>query len=100
MGVKMSTVWAAVKRVARNLPTIRKELVASISAGLTMVGVFEVTFPNFSIAHLAALASLTAFLTGAMTFLTNNKVVTEIDQFSKQPVWKSRLRYLVKGGRG
>lgn len=95
----MVNVWNVVKTVARNLGIIRKEIVAAATAAGSVVGIFEVTFPSISAAHIALFASITAATTGIATFLSNSKVVADIDAFSQQPMWKSRLRYLVKGSK-
>lgn len=95
--ITFKQVTEAVKTVIRNLPTVRKEIVAAATAGITMVGVFEVTFPQISTAHLAFLATATTVLTGAAAFLSNNTVVDSLNNFSNQPLWKAKLTYLLKG---
>lgn len=95
--ITFKQVTEAVKTFIRNLPTIRKEIVAAATAGATMVGTFEVTFPQVSTAHLAFFSTVTAVLTGAAVFLSNNRVVDELSDFSSRPVWKAKLTYLVKG---
>jgi hypothetical protein len=89
--------WGVVKTVVRNLPVIRQEIVSAVTAAITLVGVFEVTFPQVSTPHLALFATITAALTGVASFLSNSRVVTDVNNFSDQPVWKAKLRYLVKG---
>ena len=90
----MNKVLTAAKTFVRNLPVIRKELVAAATAGAAMVGVLEVNFPTMAVDHVALLATITTVLTGTATFLTNNKVVEAIDIFSDQPQWKTKLRLL------
>jgi hypothetical protein len=95
--ISAKQVWDDVKTVIRNLPTVRKELVCAATAGVSMVAVFEVTFPAISTPHLAFLSSLVAALVGVASFLSNNKVVDGINEFANQPVWKAKLVYLVRG---
>lgn len=83
------------KTAIRNLPVVRQEIVAAATAGVTMVGVFEVTFPQVSTAHLAFFSTATAILVGIASFLSNSKIVNELNDFSNQPVWKAKLKYLV-----
>lgn len=97
MSTPLKSAVSAVKTVVRNLPTIRKEIVAGATAGISMVAVFETTFPQISMAHLSFFSTLTAVLVGVCTFLSNNKVVDGINEFSNQPIWKAKLKYLVKG---
>jgi uncharacterized membrane protein YdcZ (DUF606 family) len=93
--VSVNQIWAGVKSVVRNLPTIRKELVSAAAAGVSLVAAFAVADPNLATTHLALFASVSAFFTGTVTFLSNNTVVDEVQQVSDLPVWKSRLKYLV-----
>lgn len=94
--MKVSDVVKAVKNVMRNLPAIRQEIVSATVAGLSIVGVFEVTFPQISTPHLAFFSTATAVLTGVASFLSNNKVIDGINQFSNQPVWRAKLTYMLK----
>ena len=102
--ISTKQVWDGVKTFIRNLPTIRKEIVAAATAGVSMVAVFEVTFPAISTPHLALFSGLTAALVGAATFLSNNKVVDGINDFANLPAWKAvplrsaaKLNHLVRG---
>lgn len=89
MNIPVGKVFTTVKTVIRNLPTIRKEIVSAVTAVITLIGVFEVTFPAISVAHLAFFSAVMAALTGVASFLSNNKVVADIDDFANQPVWKA-----------
>ena len=94
MAISFKSVWNGVKAVIRNLPVVRQEIVSAVTAGVTMVGVFEVTFPQISTPHLAFFATLTSILVGIAAFLSNNKVVSDLQSFSDQPVWKAKLKLL------
>jgi hypothetical protein len=84
------------KAVVRNLPQIRKEIVAAATAAVSIIALFEVTFPSVSAAHLALFSGVTAALTAVASFLSNNRVVEEVNWVSGQPVWRAKLKYLVK----
>jgi hypothetical protein len=91
----MNKVLSAVKVFVRNLPVVRKEIVAAATAGATVVGVLEVNFPNLATDHVALFAGIVSVLTGTATFLANNRVVDVINTFSDQPEWKAKLRLLM-----
>lgn len=83
----MKITWASVKattqKVIHELPAIRKEIVAGATSALGLVSTFEVLYPQVSAAHLAVFSTVTAVLTGTVTFLTNNKVEADINNISK-----------------
>jgi len=89
----------ALRAAIHYLPTLRTELASAVTSAVTLVGVFEFTFPQISTAHLVGFSTLTATLTGVVAFLNNSKVVAEFDSLGnlvsvRGP--KERLRTLVR----
>lgn len=95
--MQLKDITNGIKAVFRNLPVVRQELAAAATAGISVVGIFEVTFPQVSTPHLALFATITAILTGVASFLSNSKIVADINTFSNQPIWKAKLVYLLRG---
>lgn len=56
--------------------TVRKAIVAAATHAATMVAVFTILFPHTSTLHEATITAITTILTGTVTFLTSNGVVS------------------------
>lgn len=87
----LSTVVDRVKAFLTDLPSVRKEIVAALTAAATMVGVME-TVTHASGGSVAILATISGVITGAVTFLSNPEVIQVIQDIASalSPVKASR----------
>lgn len=88
----MSISLSSVKTLLQNLPKIRQELVATLTAAGTVVGVLtSLHLPGSTV---AVLSSVSAAIVGAGTFLANKDVVAIITDVANAVTPKS-LKALV-----
>jgi hypothetical protein len=70
-------------RFLKDLPQVRKELVAGLTSGVGIVAALEAAAPHTGTGPVAAIAAVGGLMTGLLAFLTNNKVVEVVDDVGK-----------------